>query len=100
MYYTGNEFFDFFVDIMTFWGEDLSISYGSVFVFTLIVVPIFFICFYFFTTIWTALTKKKKVKNGVPIVTSSIFVALIIYCILYIAGAFLGIMFFLRANGI
>ena len=66
MFYIGVDIFDFFVDIISFWSEELDIPYGNVFVFSFLMMPVFIICLYFSTTVWAYRTKNPKIKKNLP----------------------------------
>lgn len=84
--YTGNSFCDFCIDVMVWWSRHIPLSYGAINVLLFIVIEPLLICFYFVTSVWTALTKNDKTKKALLIAAIVVFVLFIVGTIILVSG--------------
>lgn len=63
--YTGNELFDFCIDIMAWWGHNTPLSYGAINVLLFVVIQPLLILLFFTTTLIAVWAKNPKVRKWI-----------------------------------
>lgn len=83
--YTGNEFCDFCIDIIAWWGNNTPLSYGAINVLLFVVIQPFLIFLFFVTTIIAAKASSPRIKKWVVIFSALLMLLLTLGVVLLFA---------------